>query len=147
MPPVCAQLAVRDVLAGLEVQQRLTVGAAWLVAQLPTAGLGLTGLMIVFGVTACIMSSVMSNTAAANLIMPIVIGLGGDFVPPVLVSVAFCCSLAMALPISTPPNAIAFSSGELNGRDLIKPGVIITICGVVLTLTLGRWWWSVLGLI
>ena len=49
----------------------------------------------------------------------------------------------MPLPISTPPNAMAFSSGELRVIDMVKPGLILTIVSLVLILTLGYWWWGV----
>ncbi|MHC4711469.1 MAG: anion permease [Planctomycetota bacterium] len=48
--------------------------------------------------------------------------------------------------MSTPPNAIAFASGELRAADMLKPGLILTIVGLALTFTLGRWWWDVTGL-
>jgi sodium-dependent dicarboxylate transporter 2/3/5 len=120
--------------------------AAWIVAQVPAEAQSVVLLAVVFGVVACLMSSVMSNTAAANLLLPILVGLSVSPLPPILVTVAFACSLAMALPISTPPNAIAFSSGELRAADMLKPGLILTIAGLVGTFTLGRWWWDVMGL-
>jgi sodium-dependent dicarboxylate transporter 2/3/5 len=120
--------------------------AEWIVARVPAEAQSVTVLIIGFGILACLMSSVMSNTAAANLLLPILAGLSVSPLPPVLVSVAFACSLSMALPISTPPNAIAFSSGELRAVDMLRPGLILTIAGLVLTFTVGRWWWGVTGL-
>jgi sodium-dependent dicarboxylate transporter 2/3/5 len=120
--------------------------AEWIVSRVPAEAQSVTLLIVVFGVLACLMSSVMSNTAAANLLLPILVGLSVAPLPPVLVTVAFACSLAMALPISTPPNAIAFASGELRAADMLKPGLILTIVGLALTFTLGRWWWDVAGL-
>jgi solute carrier family 13 (sodium-dependent dicarboxylate transporter), member 2/3/5 len=93
-----------------------------------------------------VMSSVISNTAAANLLMPIAMGLSVSLVTPVMIGVAFACSLAMPLPISTPPNAMAFGSGELTTDDMLKPGLIITLTGTVLAFTTGYWWWSIVGL-
>jgi sodium-dependent dicarboxylate transporter 2/3/5 len=120
--------------------------AEWIVARVPAEAQSVTLLIVVFGVLACLMSSVMSNTAAANLLLPVLAGLSVAPLPPVLVTVAFACSLAMALPISTPPNAIAFASGELRAADMLKPGLILTFVGLALTFTLGRWWWDVAGL-
>ncbi|MEM9481357.1 MAG: SLC13 family permease [Verrucomicrobiota bacterium] len=120
--------------------------ASWVVEQLPTDRFELYGVMVVFGVLACFMSSVMSNTATANLIMPIVLGLSITPLTPVLVGVAFACSLAMALPISTPPNAMAFASGELKTTDMLKPGLVLTVVGVALAYTVGYWWWDLIGL-
>ena len=120
--------------------------ADWVIAQLPVDGVGLRTLAIVVGIPAVVMSSVMSNTATANLLLPIVAGMGLNPVAPTMITIAFCCSLAMPLPISTPPNAMAFSSGELTTRDLIRPGLLLTICGVILVFTLGWWWWDLLGI-
>jgi sodium-dependent dicarboxylate transporter 2/3/5 len=133
---------------GLCLGHAITVSglAGWLVERLPTDGAGLITLMVVFALFACVMSSVMSNTATANLLMPIVIGMSGVAIGPLVVTIAFACSLAMVLPVSTPPNAIAFSSGEITVRDLVKPGLILSAAGLLLVLTVGRWWWHVLGL-
>jgi sodium-dependent dicarboxylate transporter 2/3/5 len=120
--------------------------ADWLVGILPTEGAEVWMLIIAFGFMASLMSSVMSNTATANLIMPVVIGLTFEPVSPILIGVAYACSLAMPLPISTPPNAIAFSSGALRAGDMIRPGVLITAAGLVLTFFVCYWWWGFVGL-
>ncbi|MEM9066104.1 MAG: DASS family sodium-coupled anion symporter [Planctomycetota bacterium] len=112
--------------------------ASWIVDGLPE---GLSPLWIgaVLGSVACGLSCVMSNTAAANLLMPISIGLGVGFAQESTMVIALCCSCAMVLPVSTPPNAIAFSSGELRVRDIIGVGLLMTALGLALILTLGRW--------
>ncbi|MEL7473820.1 MAG: SLC13 family permease [Planctomycetota bacterium] len=119
--------------------------ADWLVERLPTDSVGPIALAVIVGVLACGMSLMMSNTATANLILPIVIGLGLASPSPVLIGVAFSCSMAMALPISTPPNAIVFSSGQLSSRDLLLPGILLTGGGLAMTYTIGLLWWGVLG--
>ena len=116
--------------------------ADWLVARLPIDGLNVFWLMVLFGTVACIMSAVMSNTATANLIMPIILGLSVEPLAPLLVGVAFCCSLAMPLPVSTPPNAMAFSSGEIRVSDMMKAGLTITVIGILLAFATGYWWWG-----
>jgi len=118
----------------------------WIVQNIPLRDSSVFVVMILFGVLAMVMSSVMSNTAAANLLMPIAMGLSVSLVTPVMIGVAFACSLAMPLPISTPPNAMAFGSGELTTDDMLKPGLIITLTGTVLAFTTGYWWWSIVGL-
>jgi sodium-dependent dicarboxylate transporter 2/3/5 len=71
------------------------------------------------------MSTFMSNTAAASLLVPIVAALGVSMgssldsiggVYSVIIGVVFGCSLAMSLPISTPPNALAYSTGFMKQR-------------------------------
>jgi solute carrier family 13 (sodium-dependent dicarboxylate transporter), member 2/3/5 len=61
------------------------------------------------------LSNFMSNTAAANILVPLGCG-GSDGVgaaPGILpVIIALSASTAMCLPIATPPNAIAYATGE-----------------------------------
>ena len=45
--------------------------------------------------------------------------------------VATCASLAMLMPISTPPNAIAFSTGLIKTKDMLKVGIVIGGFGLV----------------
>lgn len=120
--------------------------ASWMVELLPVENSECFVLLVILGSAACLMSSVMSNTATANLLMPIILGLSVQNLSPLLVGVAFACTLAMPLPVSTPPNAITFSSGELTVKDMLLPGAIITITGLALALTTGHWWWDLVGL-
>jgi sodium-dependent dicarboxylate transporter 2/3/5 len=53
-----------------------------------------------------------------------------------VISVALCASCAMILPVSTPPNAIAFSSGKLNSKDFILIGLVAGLLGPILILLL-----------
>ncbi|MCQ2338623.1 MAG: anion permease, partial [Paludibacteraceae bacterium] len=57
-------------------------------------------------------------------------GLGGSQV--VIVGVALSASLAMSLPISTPPNAIAYSKGFIRQKDMVVTGLFVGIVGFVL---------------
>ncbi|WPP48359.1 SLC13 family permease [Catalinimonas niigatensis] len=91
-------------------------------------------------------STFISNTAAANLLLPIGISfalqnmdIGGDSNPlQVGISIALAASLAMALPISTPPNTIAYSKGDLETADFVRPGIIIGLLAVALIIGLGN---------
>ena len=49
-----------------------------------------------------------------------------------IVFIAACASIAMLFPISTPPNAIASSTGLVNTKDMAKVGLIIGVVGFVL---------------
>ncbi len=89
--------------------------------------------LLVFGLTALLLSELTSNTAVANLMGPIAIAtaLSLGFSPvPVCVVMALCTSLAFMLPVSTPPNAIVYSSGYIPITKMIKAGVILDIIGV-----------------
>ena len=93
-------------------------------------------LLIAFVVTSITISNFMSNTSAANLIIPIVASLS-VFSPIVgSMAVAIACSFAMSLPISTPPNAIAFATEQITTRDMAKYGTIISLIGLTLLLIL-----------
>lgn len=60
--------------------------------------------------------------------------LGG--VPTLLIGVSLGSSLAMILPISTPPNALAHATGMIQQRDMEKVGIIMGIIGLVLGYTM-----------
>ncbi|MDF9800145.1 sodium-dependent dicarboxylate transporter 2/3/5 [Catalinimonas alkaloidigena] len=90
-------------------------------------------------------STFISNTAAANLLLPIgisfalqntEIGMPGPV--QLAVSIALSASLAMALPISTPPNTIAYSKGDLVTGDFTKSGIIIGGLAAMLIIALGN---------
>ncbi len=117
--------------------------AAWLVAGIPVDVLSSWAVAAAFLLVAVAMSTVMSNTATASLLAPLVLGLSSLETTPVFLSVAFGCSLAMALPISTPPNAMAFASGQLEARDLLRVGSLVSIVGSGLTVTVFVAWWAV----
>jgi sodium-dependent dicarboxylate transporter 2/3/5 len=97
-------------------------------------------IVIMASLVAIFMSSFISNTATANLLLPVMAALGSNVSAlqavgggrVIIVAVAFACSLAMALPISTPPNAIAHASGVVESRQMVKPGLIIGGVGLIL---------------
>ena len=97
-------------------------------------------IVIMASLLAIFMSSFISNTATANLLLPVMAALGTNVsalqsmggAKIIIIAVAFACSLAMALPISTPPNAIAHASGLVQSKHMVKPGLIIGLMGLVL---------------
>ncbi|MFU8896847.1 MAG: SLC13 family permease [Gammaproteobacteria bacterium] len=116
--------------------------AGWLVDGLPIDGLGLVGAAIAFALLTAILSNFMSNTAAANILVPlgaaVAISVGGA--PGILpVVIALSASTAMCLPIATPPNAIAYSTGELNARNFLLPGLLLAFCTPLLTVPWVSW--------
>jgi sodium-dependent dicarboxylate transporter 2/3/5 len=57
--------------------------------------------------------------------VPLAAALGGATDPGLVVPIAVGASAAMCLPISTPPNALAFASGQLAARDYLRPGLLV----------------------
>lgn len=103
---------------------------------------------VVILVLACLicyaLSNFISNSATAALLMPILtvvcLAMGDKLdviggTSTVLISVAVAASSAMVLPISTPPNALAFATNLITQKDMARIGLIIGIMSMVLGLT------------
>ncbi|MBQ8517512.1 MAG: SLC13/DASS family transporter [Akkermansia sp.] len=92
------------------------------------------------------MATFMSHTATAALLVPILAGVAGAMLATgsmdnpgavaLLVTVAFASSLGMALPISTPPNAMAYATGLVEQKGMAISGTILCILGLVITIVL-----------
>ncbi len=112
----------------------------WIGTQFSIDGLDLFLIASIFTFIVILVSNFMSNTAATNIILPLVVALvssmGDSIVSYMVISVALCASCAMILPVSTPPNAIAFSSGKLNSKDFILIGLVAGLIGPILILLL-----------
>jgi solute carrier family 13 (sodium-dependent dicarboxylate transporter), member 2/3/5 len=109
-----------------------------------------TAVIVLLAVVGLVLSTVISNSATANLIVPLAISLAtgiGTDPTAIAVIVALACSLAMALPISTPPNAIAYATGEVDTRDMATTGLIIGAVGVALLALALPPVWDALGLV
>ncbi len=95
----------------------------------------LWGITLVAIVTAMLITEVTSNTAAANMAVPVVISLAlaaqVNPVPPA-VGAALGTSLAFMLPVSTPPNAIVYGSGMVPITKMIRTGVIFDIVSIII---------------
>ncbi len=96
--------------------------------------------MLVGGFICYFLSNFISNSAAANLVVPILIvvgkamagnpafeGMGG--VPAMIVGIAISASLAMCLPVSTPPNALAASTGMITTKQMATVGIVMGVVG------------------
>lgn len=112
----------------------------WIGTHINLDGLNLFVIVSIFAFIVILVSNFMSNTAATNIMLPLVVALvsslGDSVVSFMVISVALCASCAMILPVSTPPNAIAFSSGRLNSKDFILLGIFAAIIGPVFILSL-----------
>jgi sodium-dependent dicarboxylate transporter 2/3/5 len=100
-------------------------------AQLGTSSLwGFTFTAIAIGI---VMSETTSNTAAANMVIPVVIAIAqaSDInpIPPALGAV-FGASFGFMLPVSTPPNAIVYGSGLIPIPKMIRAGFIFDVVGL-----------------
>ena len=121
--------------------------AAVLINAIPFTKWSAIAVIIGAGLIMYMLSTFISNSSAASLLMPVLAvvstaikgeltALGGA--ASLILYVAICCSLAMTLPISTPPNAIAASTGMIRTKDMFKVGLILGIIGGVLGYVLLR---------
>jgi len=107
--------------------------ARWFIETLPVAGLGMLPLALALAYLTSFVSNFMSNTAAANILVPIGAALAVGFEAQVVVPMALSASAAMCLPISTPPNAVAFASGRVSTGELLRGGLLIGALAPALT--------------
>ncbi|XUO83650.1 anion permease [Halomonas sp. KM007] len=86
------------------------------------------------------LTEIISNTATANMALPITAGLAAAITTTgnplgLMVAVALATTCAFMLPISTPPNAAVLSSGRITIKQMAKAGVAMNlVCALVITL-------------
>jgi len=101
-------------------------------------------LTVLFTAIAIVMSEAASNTASANMIVPVAIAVaqaaGVDPIEPAL-GATLGASMGFMMPISTPPNAIVYSSGHVPITAMMRHGIVLDVAGfvviVVVVTTLG----------
>jgi sodium-dependent dicarboxylate transporter 2/3/5 len=111
------------------------------VKSIPFGQLNPIVILVISGLVCFALSNFISNTATAALLIPILTvvcqGMGDSLgiiggTPTVLIGIAVAASCAMSLPISTPPNAIAYSTGLIQQKDMAKIGVIVGLLGLAI---------------
>ena len=113
-------------------------------------GRGLTGVLPIEGsfgmlvasvLVAVVLSETTSNTASANMVVPVVISIaqsaGLDPVEPAL-GATMAASLGFMLPVSTPCNAIVYGSGYIPLGQMMRHGLALDLAGMVVIVTLVR---------
>lgn len=124
----------------------------WLVDRFDWGSMPTLLLMAAMAALALLLSTVISNSATANLLAPVGISLAlSDAVDldPLLAGllIAMACSLAMALPVSTPPNAVAYASGSISSKDMAIAGIAVGGVGLVLVVFVMPPIWRAVGLL
>ena len=92
-------------------------------------------------VTVAFLSEFTSNTATSNVLMPVLAAaaIANGMEPALLmVPATLSNSLAFMMPVGTPPNAIAFGSGHVRIRDMVRAGFMLNLIGAALV-TLVCW--------
>ncbi len=115
--------------------------AALVVRAIPFGEFSPLLIVILSGLLCYGLSNLISHSATAALIMPILVvvctamgdklsAVGGT--STVLIGVAIASSSAMILPISTPPNALAYATNLVQQKDMAKMGIIVGVISIVL---------------
>lgn len=108
------------------------------------AGSGeINSILLIAGLTAFMlfMTEVMSNVALVVIFVPVVIGISQSLeINPMYltVPVTLAASYAFMMPISTPPNAIVFSSGMIRMKDMIRAGILLNIIAIIVLVILSQ---------
>lgn len=104
----------------------------WLSGLVP-AGVSPWATFVIVIALAVVMSNLLSNTVTASILIPITIPMfPAHMLVTFIAPIALSCSVAMFLPISTPPNAVAFASGRLETKDFMKIGALMAIVGPII---------------
>ena len=117
--------------------------ATKLIEIIPFASWNALVVMLVGGFICYFLSNFISNSAAANLVVPILIVVGKAMagnpafenmggVPAMIIGIAIAASIAMCLPVSTPPNALAASTGMITTKQMATVGIVMGVVGFAL---------------
>lgn len=123
---------------GLAIEEQRI--AAHFVEQISHIQVSFIMLLVLFGFITVILSNFMSNTAATTILIPMGVSLlamvGGADVKPMILPlvIGLSASCALFLPVSTPPNAIAFSTGLIKQAEFRLGGIVIGILGPVFSI-------------
>jgi len=115
----------------------------WIVRLIPVEGMTFFMLAAFIGVAVVLLSTVISNTVAVNILLPIALAaaLAINATSVQLQVLAVMCAVmsnfAMSLPISTPPNAIAYSTGQISVKDMIRVGGLMTVGATIIIILTG----------
>ena len=118
-----------------------------LITAIPFGSMSVILVLVVAGLVCYFLSNFISNSATAALLIPILIVVAEGMADPaaannaafvamggtqaMIIFIAVCASVAMLFPISTPPNAIAASTGLVETKDMAKIGAIIGVVGFI----------------
>lgn len=119
-----------------------------LITSIPFGSMSVVVVLIIAGIVCYFLSNFISNSATAALLIPILITVAEGMADPaasnhdqfvslggaqaMISFIAVCASIAMLFPISTPPNAIASSTGLVATKDMTKVGIVIGVVGFIL---------------
>ncbi|MGM0480162.1 MAG: SLC13 family permease [Bacteroidota bacterium] len=96
--------------------------------------------MVIFSFIGILLSNVMSNTAASAILVPLGLSIAGLLGTAAPLIIAISCSCALLLPVSTPANAVAYSTGMIEQKDFRKGGFFFFFAGPLLAIGIVLLW-------
>ena len=118
-----------------------------LIEAIPFGEMSVVLVIVIAGLVCYFLSNFISNSATAALLIPILIVVAAGMADPaaashssfmafggtqaMIIFIATCASIAMLFPISTPPNAIASSTGLVETKDMARVGIVIGVVGFI----------------
>jgi solute carrier family 13 (sodium-dependent dicarboxylate transporter), member 2/3/5 len=96
-----------------------------------------------------VLTEAMSHSAVVALLMPVALGIATQFgIDPRVMApaVALPAGLAFTLPVGTPGNAIAYSSGYLRLRDMLLPGSLLVVIAWATFNLVALYYWPLIGI-
>jgi len=90
-------------------------------------------------------TEITSNTALISIMLPVIYSVAqqtGINATLFMMVATLCASYAFMLPIATPPNAIAMSSGAVDVKSMMRYGVILNLLGISLIVLIAEYFWK-----
>ena len=135
----------------LGISMESTGLAEWIITNIEWSIFSPVLMIIIFSLVAIVMSNFLSNTVSATLLIPLAVslatsGVAGEGFSLVLISlvIGVSASMAMMLPISTPPNAIAISTGTLKTGHMSRAGFVVGIFGLLMVTLYALFYWPLI---
>jgi len=107
----------------------------------------LSPIILLFAVASLITftTEITSNTALISIMLPVIYAVAeqtGINTTLFMMVATLCASYAFMLPIATPPNAIAMSSGAVNVKSMIRYGIVLNLAGIFCIVMIAEFFWK-----
>jgi len=102
-------------------------------------------LLLIVATIVTFTTEVTSNTALISIMLPVIYSVAeqsGLDTRLFMMVATLCASYAFMLPIATPPNAIAMSSGVVDVKTMIRYGIVFNIVGIILIVLIAEFYWK-----
>lgn len=99
--------------------------------------------LLILGLFAVAFTAFVANTAGAAILIPVMIPLASSLgldIKVIAIFIGIVVSFDFIVPVGTPPNAIAYSSGYIRVKDMVRGGILISVLGVIIASIFAMFW-------